>query len=190
MKPTIEVEYRSLITESQFLKLRDFLNDKAQLLGQDNKDTLFYIWSDKVIKVVENANTGKVKISLKPGRIGEQSYFHETELTILPNESGNARKFCEALMPEKIMQVYQFRTNYMYLGVEIALKYTESWGFHLEFEVMIDDLSKKSEAEALISKVANILDVGLLSEDQLKQVVIDQDQGKKYGNYSDADFPY
>ena len=76
------------------------------------------------------------------------------------------------------------------MGVEIALKYTESWGFNLEFEVMIDDLSKKSEAEALISKVANILDVGLLSEDQLKQVVIDQDQGKKYGNYSDADFPY
>lgn len=53
---TIEIEYRALLTEEQFLELRSFLNNKAKLLGNDNKDTLFYIWNDKeVIKVVQNA---------------------------------------------------------------------------------------------------------------------------------------
>lgn len=190
MNTTIEIEHRSLITEEDFLRLRDFLNEKAENLGNDNKDTFFYIWPDKVIKVVENASTGKSKMALKPGRIGKQSYFHESEITILPNEVEQAKRFCETLEPEKVMRAYQFRTNYKYKEVEIALKYTQSWGFHMELEIMIDDLAKQDQAVVTIKNIADELNIKLLSEEELAKVVVDMDEGINYGEYSNEDFPY
>jgi adenylate cyclase class IV len=166
------------------------LDSCAENLGEDNKDTFFYIWPDKVIKVVENASTGKAKMVLKPGRIGKQSYFHENELTIMPAEVDQARKFCESLEPEKIMRAYQFRTNYRYRGVEIALKYTESFGFHLEFEIMVDDLSQQEAAEAEIKNVAQELEVHILSDEELKKITTELESGVNYGQYSNDNFPY
>lgn len=190
MATTIEIEHRSLISEEDFLRLRTFLNTHAENLGNDNKDTFFYIWPDKVIKVVENTETGKAKMALKPGRIGKQTYFHESELTVLSTEVAQAKVFCESLEPERIMRAYQFRTNYRYKEVEIALKYTESWGFHLELEIMISDLGKQVEAVTLIEQVADELGIKLLSEEELAKIVIDMEGGAKYGKYSNENFPH
>ncbi len=187
---TIEIEHRSLITEEDFLRIRAFLDSHAENLGEDNKDTFFYIWPDKVIKVVENASSGKAKMVLKPGRIGKQSYFHENELTIAPSEVDQAKKFCESLEPEKIMRAYQFRTNYKYEGVEVAVKYTESFGFHLEFEIMVDNLSQQDAAEAEIKNVAQKLGVTILSDEDLKKITAELESGVNYGKYSNDNFPY
>jgi adenylate cyclase class IV len=187
---TIEIEHRSLITEQDFLRLREFLNSNAENLGNDNKDTFFYVWSDKVIKVVENKETGKAKMVLKPGRLHKQSHFHESELTILAAEVEQAKIFCESLEPEKIMRAYQFRTNYKFKGVELALKYTQSFGFHMELEVMVDDLSKKPEAEQQIENVARELDIKLLNDEDLKKLTVELEGGMNYGEYTNENFPY
>lgn len=190
MNPTVEIEYRSLITEDDFLRLRKFLGENAKLLGEDNKDTVFYIWPDKVIKVANNESTGKAKIALKPGRMYKQAFFHETELTVLPDEVEKAKQFCKGLEPEKVMEAYQFRTNYLFKGVEIALKYTESFGFHLEFEIMVDDVAKKEEAENVIRSAAEELGVSILTDQQLAVVTVELEGGIKYGQYSREDFPH
>ena len=88
------------------------------------------------------------------------------------------------------MRAYQFRTNYLYKEVEIALKYTESWGFHLELEIMIDDLEKKDFAEKTIRGIAQELGISLLSEEELSKIVKDLDEGQLYGEYSNENFPY
>ncbi len=190
MNKTIEIEQRALISEEDFLRLRDFLNTNSDSIEQDNKDTFFYIWPDKVIKVVENKSTGKAKIALKPGRIGKQSYFHEAELTVIPSEVESAKRFCENLEPEKLMRAYQFRTNYHYKGIDIALKYTQSWGFHMELEIMIDDLANQDAAIATIKTIADDLNIELLSEEQLAKIVLDMENGANYGKYSNEDFPF
>ncbi len=190
MTNTIEIEYRSLITEDDFLRLRNFLAENAEKLGEDNKDTFFYLWPDKVIKVVENNSTGKAKISLKPGRIGKQSFFHETELAVVPSEVAIAKQFCENLEPEKIMNAYQFRTNYLYKGVEIALKYTESWGFHMEFEIIVDNVAKQEEAEAVIRSVTEELGTQIMTDPELAVFTASIEAGKNYGAYSKENFPH
>ena len=190
MSATIEIEYRSLITEEDFLRLKKFLGEHAQNLGDDNKDTYFYVWPDKVIKVVDNKTTGKAKIVLKPGRIHTQSHFHESELTLIPAEISTAKQFCENLEPEKIMQAYQFRTNYEYKGVEIAVKYTQSFGFHVELEILVDDENKKEEAGERIRLVAEELGIRLLSAEDLQRVVVELEGGMNYGAYTNENFPY
>lgn len=187
---TIEIEYRALLTEEEFLSLRSFLNDKAELLGNDNKDTYFYIWNDKVIKVVQNAGTLATKMVLKPGRIGEQSHFEETELKLDPSMFETSKKFCEQLLPEKIMRSFQFRTNYIYKNVEIALKYTQVWGFHVELEIMVEHVEEKEGAEQTIKGVSDELKLRILDDTELVKITSEMESGIMYGSYSDEEFPF
>ncbi len=185
---TIEIEYRALLTEAEFLTLQSFLKEYAELLGNDNKDTFFYIWNDKVIKIVQNAGTMATKMVLKPGRIGEQSHFEETELKIDPEMFETSKKFCEQLVPEKIMRAFQFRTNYLYKNVEIALKYTQSWGFHVELEIMVESESQKGKAEEEIRNVANEMNLHILDDSELKKLTSELESGSIYGEYTDEEF--
>ncbi len=52
-------------------------------------------------------------------------------------------------------------------GVEIALKWSEDWGYHAEFEIMISDLSEKNAADARIKEVAEVFSVSLKTEEEV-----------------------
>lgn len=190
MKKIIEVEYRSLLSEYEFLRIRDSLIKDAKFLGNDNKDTFFYIWDDKVIKIVKNVDTLVTKMVLKPGRIGQQDYFHESEIELDSSMFEAGKTFCKNLFPVKVMYAFQFRKNFLYNGVEIALKYTESWGFHMEFEIMIEDSNEEESAKLKIKEVANSLGINLLNNTDLVKLTHEIESGINYGDFSNEKFPY
>ena len=41
-KRNIEIEFRSIFDENRYNELRRFLDEKAQLLGEDDKDVFFF----------------------------------------------------------------------------------------------------------------------------------------------------
>lgn len=78
------------------------------------------------------------------------------------------KSICENIsVPDQVISGTQKRTNYEYQGVEIALKWSEDWGYHVEFEIMINDLSEKEAADALIREVAKTLSVPLMTEEEV-----------------------
>ena len=190
MAKSIELEYGACITEADYLRLRDFLSKEGKTIGSDNKDTHFFIWLDKVVKVVFNKDSEKAKISLKPGRIGKQSHFDEIELLIDIGQAEKAVEFFKTMSPDDIQFVYQFRTNYEYKGVEIALKYTRSWGFHVELEIMLDSVEEKEKADLRIKKVASELGLEIMQDDELAEYTTKIDSGHNFGIYTKEDFPY
>jgi len=68
--------------------------------------------------------------------------------------------------------------------VEIALKWTEPWGYHMELEIIVDDKSKREEAENKIRKVAEKLGVQIMSENELKDFTKKIDENYKKGLYN------
>jgi hypothetical protein len=67
-------------------------------------------------------------------------------------------------------EAFNFRHNFRFQGVEIALKWSEAWGYHAEFEVLLDDSASdadRDEASAQIVDVAFELGVTLMSEQEL-----------------------
>ena len=55
----------------------------------------------------------------------------------------------------------------MYAGIEIAVKWSEAWGYHAEFEILLDDNSTASEqvvAETTIQALADKLDIRLMTQ--------------------------
>lgn len=163
-----EIEHRALLTEDQYHQLSERLRTDAELLGQDDKDVAYYIFPDKLLKVVKNISKNTGVLSLKLNTLGNGSSFQEVEAPFSPESYDAMRHICDEIStPSQVIVGTQKRTNFMYEGVEIALKWSEDWSYHVELEVMIDDLSKKDAADQQIRSVADSLSISLMTEEEV-----------------------
>ncbi|TSC89449.1 MAG: adenylate cyclase, class 2 [Microgenomates group bacterium Gr01-1014_5] len=177
-----EIEFRSVFDKAEYDRLKQFLDKNAENLGEDDKDVHFFIFPDKLLKVTSNTSQGTAKITLKLNRIGKGSAFEEIEFPVQQSEVGRAVEiFTKLKVTDNIMHSFQKRNNYLYNGVELALKFSEHWQYHLELELVVDDENKKSEAENKIREVAKELDIRLLTEEELAELVnnIESEQRNK-----------
>lgn len=175
-----EIEHRAVLTEEAYNELAERLVKEATLIGSDDKEVSYYIFSDKLLKVVRNISKKSAKISLKLNVLGAGSSFKEFEVPF-PEESFEMMKsICEHIStPDQVISGTQKRTNYEYQGVEIALKWSEDWGYHVEFEIMISDLSEKKTADARIREAARALSVSLMTEAEVKAFQAEVESKKK-----------
>jgi len=124
----IEIEFRTMFDKKKYSDLYNFLNKNAEDLGEDDKDVYFFILQDKLLKVVNNISKKSATIVLKLNRIGKGSDFEEIEIPIKQKEIEKAVKlFNELNVTENIIHSFQKRHNYIYKGVEIALKFSSEW---------------------------------------------------------------
>lgn len=181
----IEIELRSAFDEKKHNELKEFLDKNAKDLGEDDKDVYFFLLPDKITKAVHNVSKKTSKIVIKLNRIGRgTSDFEEIEISINSSNFDKAVKLFSALPFDQIQNSYQKRHNYLLEGVEIALKWTDSWGFHMELEIMVDDKAKREDAENKIRKVAEKLGVQIMSEEELKDFTEKVDENYKKGLYN------
>jgi predicted adenylyl cyclase CyaB len=165
----IEIEFRSIFSKEKHNQLQAFLNENAADLGQDDKDVFFYIFPDKLLKVVNNISKKNAKLVLKLNKIGQGSSFEEIEVPFDTSDFEKLNSIFQNLGYSKSMRSFQKRHNYNYRGVEIALKYSDSWGYHAELEQVVDDMTKKKEAEDNILAAANDLGLKLMTDKELKK---------------------
>jgi len=181
----IEIELRSVFDRKKYNELKEFLGKNAEDLGEDDKDVFFFLLPDKITKATHNVSKKTAKIVIKLNRIGRgTSDFEEIEIPINPSDFDKAVKLFSALPFDQIQNSYQKRHNYLLDGVEIALKWTESWGYHMELEIVVDDVAKREEAENKIRKVAEKLGVQIMSEEELKDFTKKIDENYKKGLYN------
>lgn len=169
-KKLIEVEFRSLLKKEKYNNLKKFLDKKAKDLGKDNKNVYFFLLPNKIVKVTKNVSKKTAKIVIKLNRLGQGSCdFEEIEIPINLSDFNKTVKLFKELPFNQIQNSYQKRHNYFYDGVELALKYTKSWGYHLELEIMIDKKSKLKKSEEKIRAVAKKLGVKIMEEKELAE---------------------
>jgi adenylate cyclase class IV len=165
----IEIEFRAIVTKEKHDWLNNFLLANAKDLGQDDKVSVFYIMPDKLFKVVNETSKEKAKIVLKDNHISSGSNLKEWEVKINSSEFDVAVDlFSHMALPAKIHKSFQRRHNYVYKYVEIAVKYSEEWQYHIEMEIVVDDVAKKSEAEQKIKALADKLDIKLMTNQEIK----------------------
>lgn len=168
----IEVEFRARFNQEKFKAVEAFLRKHGKSLGRDDKDVWFFIMPDRLLKVVKAESKGTAKLSLKLNRIGNGAGFEEVELDIAPADFDKAVQLIKGLkLTDKVIREAQQRENFAYRDCEIALKYSKTWGYHLEIERMVTDTPEQAAAESAIRDVAEELGVMLMSEDELKAFV-------------------
>lgn len=163
-----EIEHRAVLTEDAYKQLAERLTNEATLLGADDKEISYYIFPDKLLKVVRNISKDTAKLSLKLTALGAGSSFKEFEVPFPEDSFETMKSICESIStPDQVISGTQKRTNYEFQGVEIALKWSEDWGYHAEFEIMISDSSEKEAADVRIHEVAKTLSVPLMTEEEV-----------------------
>ena len=188
-KKNIEVELRSLIDEKKFIELNDFLIKNGEDLGEDDKDSYFYHLPDKLIKVVNSETKNSAKLTLKLQKIGLGDDFEEIDVNFLPKDIDNVLRILEILgYGENHLYSYQNRHNYLYKGVEFAIKYTVSWGFHCEMEIVIDNKEDVSKTIKQIEEIALELGLKTMSNDESKEFMKKIITGWERGHYSRDEF--
>lgn len=171
MNKQIEIEHRSRFSKKVHDHLISFLNKNGKDLGQDDKNVYFFTFPDKLLKVTDNVSKGTAKITGKLTRIGEGSNFEEIEIPISRSDVQKAVKLFKKFGFTDVHDTFQKRHNYLYKGIEIAVKYSKVWGYHAEFEIMISSLKEKNDADEKIQKLAKELGIKLMTEDELKKFV-------------------
>jgi adenylate cyclase class IV len=170
---TLEIEYRAKLSESEYATLAEQLSQRGQDLGPDCKHIWFYVLPDKLLKVVHNISHDTGKVVVKGNRIGSGAAFPETELPIAAADVPTALRLFEALgYADTMHDAYNERRNWRYRGVEIAMKWSQAWEHHAEFEVVLSDgagVAEVADAQALIASVADELCVRLMTEDELTE---------------------
>ncbi|MEK7174337.1 MAG: CYTH domain-containing protein [Patescibacteria group bacterium] len=165
---TIEIEFRARFDAATAERLRRFLAEHAQSLGEDDKDVYFFALPDKLLKVVDNVSHKTAKIVLKLARIGHGSGFPEIEMPIARGDAAKAVNMFKTLGFGEPIRSFQKRENFLYHDVEIAVKHSNNWGYHAEFEIMVAGVEDQPAAEDKIRKVANGLGVALMTEEELR----------------------
>ena len=166
--PAYEIEFRALLTEQKYQDLLAHLAKTATDLGADDKRVWFFVMPDKLLKVTHNISQKSGKITLKLTKIGAGSSFEEIDIPIAEGDISKSVQLFSELGHEYLLEPTILRHNFLYQGVELALKYSKSWGFHMELEVMITDQAERDEAEQKIRSVAEELDVRIMTDAELR----------------------
>lgn len=178
MKSNFEIEYRSKVSFDKYNELLIYLDENAQVLGQDDKNVFFFLLEDKLLKVSDNKSQGTAKITLKLNTIGNGATFEEIEFNIQTEDVKDAVRLFKTLGYVNVQESFQIRKNYIYEDVEIAMKYSETWGYHLELEKVIHDISLKESADLAIKKVADSLNIQIMSDEELKKFTIEHNKNE------------
>lgn len=163
----IEVEYRAQFSKKKYDELKSFLCLKATDLGAYDARVWFFVLPDTMLKVTHNISQASGKVSMKLTRMGRGTSFKEIEYPISEDSVMSAVDIFVNLGYAHIFEPKILRHNFLYKGVELALKYSKTWGYHLELEVMISSLKEKVGADKKIFEVVEELGVSIMNEEYL-----------------------
>lgn len=168
-----EYEKIAFLDEASHDRISALLAEQATDLGQDDKTSYFFVLPDMNLSVASKSGASVIK--LKTGQIGRgigHVELPEVELAG-PEQTNNAVELLTELTGYSPELSEQIRHNYLLNEVEIAVKYTETWGFHAELEYIYeggsDDVieQSKKDAESRINTVAGMLGITLATDSEL-----------------------
>lgn len=167
MENTYEYEERAFLTEEDFFRVKKVLEDKTISIKHDNKVSYFFVLPEQNLSIAKNEK--KCFIKYKHGAVGAGNGFAEYEIPIDAQHCDQTVSMFNLLFGIKPQTSEQFRINYVLPnGVEIALKYTQTWGFHLEIEKTYSNEEDKPLAEKEVEETAEQLNIRLITNAEMK----------------------
>src|SRR5680860_19200 len=191
---TYEYEERAFLSEDDFFRIKTKLDNIAVKTIPDNKISYFFVLADKNVSITTSPI--KTVVKYKGGQLGNgDNGFEEHEFAIKLDELSESIDLFTSLLNLKPLKSEQFRINYILPNsIEVALKYTLTWGFHIEVEKLYsaNDSEKnevgKTQARNEVDNVGSMLGIKYTTDEEMKQFVDDIKVEKSKGSYSPDEF--
>ena len=168
----IEVEKLALFDKASSKTLIQKLIDLgAQDLGENHTSSTFYLGNGYQLKVTTQHSKKQAKIALKPREFGAD-FSHEYELVFSEDQAKTAEKIMDILMGNSPkIPTKQDRHDYLFEEVEIAVKYSDDWGYHAEFEQIVHSNEEVDAALKHIDAIAKKLGATLLTKEEAAEKI-------------------
>ncbi len=173
---SIEVERRGFLSKERYESIGKYLLSQGAIdLSESNTKTVFFLLDDSQTKVQQNSSKRTAKIAWKSnGNDGSKSR-EEIELNIAYSDFDQSVKLFKSIYKTaQIFNTEQQRHDYKIDDIELAVKYSNDWSYHIELEIMINDNSDLDIALQKIDTLANKLQIELLTPEQEKSFVEEQ----------------
>ena len=166
----VEVEKRSFITKDKYDSLIDyFKSNKYDILAE--KQITTYFKGDTDFRLMNTPNY--LKLWLKKGKLHDDAR-EEMEVIIDKNYEQDLKKMLDILGYEVSIKWYRTRIELTYKDFKVTIDYSISYGYIVEFELLVDDESKIEAAKESISMMFKEFNI-----DQTPKEVFDD----AYNNY-------
>lgn len=185
---TYEYEERAFLTDESFLRIKQILDEKSARKTIDNKQSFFFVLPDVNVSIASSAKETKVKY--KGGQLGKGNGFEEIEYTIDHHSLESATTLFTRLLKIKPQASFQFRINYVIDDLEVALKYTQMWGFHIEVECVytasstIEQQQRQQECYTKLKGFADNLGFRYITDEEMAIFTEECKQEKNRGEYT------
>lgn len=184
---TYEYEERAFLAEAEFLPIKEKLDSLAAHREVDNKTSYFFVLPDINVSIASSPD--KTVIKYKSGQLGLGNGFEEIEVPIEQSSLADCIKLFSILLKVEPRVSEQFRINYVLTsGIEIALKYTQTWGFHLEAEKTYEHAENLGDIEHRAKEELNTLsqDLGIsyIDDETMDTSKKAWAAGEQFGPYS------
>ena len=191
--PIYEYEERAFLDEKSFLQIKQSLDEMSEDMWIDNKQSFFYVLPDTNVSIAKSPKDTKVKY--KGGQLGRGNGFEEIEYTIADSSLDDALSIFTKLLNLEPQHSFQFRLNYLLPNsIEVALKYTEMWGFHLEIEKIYTASSseekkfKQLACEKALAKLSSTLRIHYITDSEMTHFAEQCKRNINRGTYSPEAF--
>jgi predicted adenylyl cyclase CyaB len=167
-----EVELRGVLSEAEYLRLKEYLTSHSTSHEVDNKTTFFFITKGFILKVTDDESHGKAKITLKLGD-ETKNILEEYEVNIPIDKVNDAVAMFQHLGFPQVNKVYQQRTNFNHEDAVVSLKHTDDWGYHFEIEAMAKDEVEAKVKKEYLASICRELGVEYMTPEQIREKIID-----------------
>lgn len=166
----IEVEKKAIVEEADLQRVSEaLLGMGAEDLGKNDTESYFYLADDFQLKIQLRHSKGDAKIAWKSGGFNGASAREEIELPFPVEDGESAHKLMDRLLPElKKVRTAQERHDYKLGDIELALKWSGQWKYHIEFDTKVETEDQTTEALQRLEALAEKLQVHLMTEAEEK----------------------
>ncbi len=154
----------------------------------DNKVSYFFVLPEQNLSIAKSEK--KCVIKYKHGSVGVGNGFAEYEIPVDKQYLQQTVDMLKMLCGTTPQFSEQFRVNYILPNeIEVALKYTQTWGFHLEIEKIYTDEKDKALAKKEVEETADKLKIHLITDTEMKGFRDNfDDGGTPKGEYTSEQF--
>lgn len=149
MPKNIEVEIRSFIDDEQYQRLRDFFTKHAELVLEDEQETI-YLHNDEDVRL--QRGTFKAKLWMKSGQIHDEAR-EETEVQFDPLDFDKVLKIFLTLGHRIKIKWLRHRYQFDWDGISVSLDDTKGYGKIIELEKMCGPKERIAALELLSQKM-------------------------------------
>lgn len=166
----IEVEKKAIVTEEELEQVRTMLLEMgAEDLGKNDTESYFYLADDYQLKIQARLSKGDAKIAWKSGGFNGAAAREEIELPFPVENHEDAQKLIDRLVPElKKVRTEQKRHDYKLGKIELALKWSSQWKFHIELDTEVQADEEVVAAVQSLQDLAKELGIHLMTEAEEK----------------------